>query len=123
MKICNTLFGGAHHKNGRPNAFRHALWNILIGQETLKRTKNTQKSALWTQKLTNLYEKVTKNEFLDQAMDLHNNEVGRIYFLELYDRKEKEIIDFLQKQLVNAKKLVKIEEIENNHTTLVYISE
>lgn len=30
MQISSELYGRKHHKNGPANAFRHALWNILI---------------------------------------------------------------------------------------------
>ncbi len=76
LEICDSIYGKAHHKNGKANAFRHALWNVLICQKTLKITKNKDKSAFWAQKVTHLHEKLTKNEILDTAMDLHNNAVG-----------------------------------------------
>ena len=123
MHICDTLYGGAHHKNGKPNAFRHALWNILICRNCRKRTKNDEKSANWTEKITVLYEKVTKNEILDQRMDLHNNDLGRKWFQENLFENEAEIVNFIQKRLENAQKVTKIEEIVNLEKTLIYISE
>ena len=83
-----SLFGSRHHKSNKANAFRHALWNVLICQKTLKKTNNREKSVIWTKKVTDLYEKVTQNEFLDQLMDLHNNEIGRTLFLDLFDKNE-----------------------------------
>ncbi|MEM7086688.1 MAG: hypothetical protein AAF489_10930 [Bacteroidota bacterium] len=123
MHICYTLYGGAHHKNGKANAFRHALWNILICQNCQKKTKNDKKSIIWTEKITILYEKVTKNEILDQHMDLHNNELGIKWFRANLFANEAEIISFIQKKLENAQKVAKIEEIENLENTLIYISE
>lgn len=123
MQICDSLYGGAHHKNGKPNAFRHALWNILICQNCGKRVKNDEKSVFWAEKITILYEKVTKNEILDQQMDLHNNDLGRRWFLEHLFQNEAEMINFIQKQLENAQKVTKIDETAHLEKTLIYISE
>ena len=123
MEVCDSLYGKAHHKDGIENAFRHALWNVLICQKTLKITKNEEKSAFWARKVTNLHEKLAKNEVLETAMDLHNNAVGRIQFLEILDQNSAKTVDFIQKSLKNAKKVGEIEEIENYTNELVYITE
>ena len=123
MKICDQLYGRAHHKNGKENAFRHALWNMLICRNTLKRTKNEQISAFWAEKITILYEKVTKNELFDQFMDLHNNELGRRWFLDVSFENEENLIDFLRKELKNAQKVTKVEKTGLIENQLIYISE
>ena len=123
MRICDDLYGKAHHKPNKANAFRHAFWNIAIGSKTLKITKNKQKSIIWAQKLTVLYEKVTKNPVLDEAMDLHNNQLGQQWFYEVFDKNESEIANFLQKKLLMAQKVTKIEEIENQNLHLVYLTD
>lgn len=123
MIVCDELFGRSHHKNNRANAFRHAFWNILICQKTLKWTKNLEKSKLWTQKVTFLYEKATKNGHLERFMDLHNNAVGRNQFSTIFDKKEDEIIDLLQKTLINAQKLIKIDQKEILSKQLTYIED
>jgi len=123
IKICDDLYGNAHHKNGKPNAFRHVLWNILICKKTMKIIKNDEKSIIWAEKITCLYEKVTKNDILDQRMDLHNNELGRKLFLIVLDQKIEEIITFIQIKVKNAQKMTKKEQIEDYKDTLVYISE
>ena len=88
MAICDDLFGRSHHRSNEANAFRHALWNILICQKTLKKTKNEEKSIIWTQKVTNLYEKVTDNSNIEKEMDLHNNGVGLNLFSSVIDKRE-----------------------------------
>jgi len=123
LQICDTLYGRAHHKNGKANAFRHALWNILICRNCRKRTKSDEKSAIWTEKLTLLFEKVTKNDLLDQHMDLQNNSLGIKWFLGKSFENETEVVRFIQKKLENAQKVTKIEEIGNIENTLIYISE
>lgn len=73
-----------------------------------------------TEKVTNLYEKVTKNDLLDTAMDLHNNEIGRMLFL---NENSSKLIVFIQKMFKNAQKITSIDEIEDFHSVLIYISE
>jgi len=119
LKVCDSLFGKSHHSNGKENAFRHALWNALICEKTREMTKNDEKSIIWTQKITDLYEKATKNNPLDKAMDLHNNHIGRMLFL---NENKAEIVFFLQKRLENARKITNIEEIDLYNDRLIYIS-
>ena len=121
MMVCHELFGNNHNKSNKANAFRHAFWNILICQKTLKKAKNKEKSIIWCKKVTDLYEKVTQNKNLDEAMDLHNNKIGRTYFLDIFDKKETEIIQLLKEKSQNAKKIAKIEEIEYYKHELVYL--
>ncbi len=121
FQICDELFGNEHHKSNKANAFRHALWNVLICQKSFKRLKNKQKSVFWAQKVTDLYEKVTQNKQMDEAMDLHNNIVGRICFLNFLNKNEAEMITFLQNKAKNAKKVENLEDLEKNFNQLVYL--
>ncbi len=121
--ICNDLYGKSHHKSNKANAFRHAYWNILICQKTMKLTKNAEKSIVFTQKVTNLYEKATKNDILDQAMDIHNNTIGRKLFLDFLDKNDTEIVNLVQKRANIAQKVAEIEEIKKFQDELIYISE
>lgn len=123
MKICDRMFGSAHHKSTKSNAFRHALWNYLICQKVLKITKIDQKAVNWTEKVTKTYEKVTNNTILDEAMDLHNNEIGRSAFLANNALKIEEIIAFFTKMMAKAVKIEQIEQIDSVENQLVYIIE
>ncbi|GHC44970.1 DUF6973 domain-containing protein [Ulvibacter litoralis] len=123
MALCDGLFGKSHHKSNQANAFRHALWNILICKNVLKRTKTTQKAVIWAQKMTHLYEKVTQNPLLDEKMDLHNNEIGQMLFLKVFDKKEAEIIQILEKEVEKAQKIDKIEDFELATNSLVYLED
>ena len=123
LLICDTLYKQTHHKSNKANAFRHALWNVLICRNVIKYAKNKQKSVFWAQKVGDLYEKVTQNEILDQEMDLHNNTVGRIFFLNHFDQKEAKIIDLLQKMSQKAQKTDKIEQMRQHRNDLVYLTE
>ncbi|WKS95340.1 DUF6973 domain-containing protein [Riemerella columbina] len=68
--------------NGKGNAFRHAYWNCLILMYCCK-VSSPQKALKFTEDFTNLHEELFPNAPLEKAMDLHNNQVGRAYFMSL----------------------------------------
>ncbi|PVW15086.1 DUF6973 domain-containing protein [Marixanthomonas spongiae] len=121
MQISGDLYGKAHHKNGPANAFRHALWNVLIAKAAFRKFQNIEKSVDWAEKVTDLHEKLAPNSPLETAMDLHNNEMGRYYFKEIADLSEEKTISFLQKKAKNAQKVTKTSEIEVFEKELVFI--
>ncbi|GEQ84786.1 hypothetical protein ULMS_02940 [Patiriisocius marinistellae] len=123
MQLCDERFDKSHHKSNQANAFRHALWNILICKNALKVTKNKQKSVFWAQKVGDLYEKVTQNEKMDKAMDLHNNSVGRILFLNLLEKNEEEILSFLAFKTQSSQKANTIADMAKYRNELVYIED
>ncbi|WP_299258906.1 hypothetical protein [uncultured Aquimarina sp.] len=123
MIICDSLFGKAHHKNGKANAFRHALWNILICQKTYIHSKNEKKSIVWTQKITDLHEKLAPNKAIAEAMDLHNNRLGRLYFKSLSSASEEETVAFLKEKTKNANLIKDIEGVKQFQDDLVHLSD
>ena len=123
LLVCDRLYKDTHHQSNKANAFRHALWNVLICRKVMKYSKNKQKSVFWAQKVGDLYEKVTQNEFLDEAMDIHNNAIGRIFFLNNIEQNDGEMIDLLQKMTQNAQKTKTIEAMQCHQNKLVYLKE
>ncbi|MBQ4822055.1 hypothetical protein [Aquimarina sp. MMG016] len=123
MSVCDNLYGKAHHANGKENAFRHALWNLLICQKVFKITKNVEKSIAWAQKVTDLHEKLAPNPPLEEAMDLHNNVLGRNYFISIQYVSEEETIAFLIKKIEEAQSVSTIGEIDKHKNVLVYLLE
>ncbi|GAA0714762.1 hypothetical protein GCM10009430_08350 [Aquimarina litoralis] len=123
LAICDSLYGGEHHLHGKANAFRHSLWNVLICQRVLKVSGDATKSEYWAKMITDLHEKLAPNEPLEQVMDLHNNELGRMYFKKLKDATEGEIISFLELKIKNAKKVLEVSKFHNYSNDLVYIEE
>ncbi|WP_308421285.1 DUF6973 domain-containing protein [Cloacibacterium rupense] len=80
--ISEKLFPITHSTDGAGNAFRHALWNCLIMMYCCK-ISSVEKSLQWAEKITGLHEDLFPNEPLQTKMDLHNNEIGRQYFMSL----------------------------------------
>ena len=76
----------------------------------------------WSRKITDLHERLSPNEGLARAMDLHNNEVGRYLFLRTVNKKE-EIIPILIQMAEEAVKVQKAEEIQEHKYELVFIEE
>lgn len=85
MAICNAHFGDAHHRNNRANAFRHALWNMLLLRNALKYVQHSEKAYNWAETLTNWHEEANPNPPLAKAMDLHNNRIGRELFRQKFE--------------------------------------
>lgn len=119
--ISNRLYKEGHSKSNKGNAFRHALWNVLIAKKSLKLTKNVQKSADWAQKVTDLYEKVTQNSNLDEQMDLHNNAVGRKLFIDFSEKGNTELIKIIFKKSTQAEKIKTVKDLVNIKSNMVFI--
>ncbi|GAA5094841.1 DUF6973 domain-containing protein [Nocardia iowensis] len=64
----NKRFPGYGVSDNHNDAFRHAYWNALMTREY---------GADWTKRFATAHERVPGNQPEQEAMDLHNNEVGR----------------------------------------------
>lgn len=84
ISMCDKRFGKTHHKNNKANAYRHALWNMLIAHQCIKAGKNLDISLSWAKELTNWHERAFVNNSLETQMDLHNNKIGRILFEQMH---------------------------------------
>lgn len=121
VAICNAHFGNKHHKNNPANAFRHALWNLLLCQAVFKIEHDLEKATNWAKTLTDLHEEFAFSTELAKAMDLHNNAVGRKLFEEKHPIPENESISILNEMANNAKQLKFPEETEKYVGELVFI--
>ena len=80
--IAEKYYPRTHSTSGAGNAFRHAFWNCLIMMYCCK-VSSPQKALQWTKEITDLHEELFPNNALSKKMDLHNNQVGRDYFMSL----------------------------------------
>jgi hypothetical protein len=78
----NAHFGSGHHTNTPANAFRHSIWNYLIANYCSRWDKNEEVVLFWATYITDLHELVLPGDALANAMDRHNNKVGRWVFKE-----------------------------------------
>lgn len=73
----------------------------------------------WSEKITNLHEKLFPNDLLSEVMDLHNNRLGREVFASNL-LPEFDAVKFFQKKMAEAIKVNSLEEIEAVQNHLVY---
>ena len=71
--------------------------------------------------MTNLYEKVTNNEEIEKAMDVHNNNVGLDLFLSVFGENEEEIVVLLQKMMKKSEKVTNLEDFARHGHALVHL--
>lgn len=125
LDICRDLFPKRHRGNGRANAFRHALWNILIAREAMKWNKNPEKSRAWARQITDWHEEFAPNPELARAMDMHNNAVGRELFAMLLKAKtdltDTAVTNKLKEITAGSKKITSTSDIHACSGKLVHI--
>ncbi len=119
MAISQQHYGKAQHSNGKANAFRHALWNVLLAKIAYK--GDVEKAIHWAEQVTTLHEKLAPNEPLERAMDLHNNKIGRQLFAETKALSERETVQFLKEQAEKASQVSTMEDVEKYPNEMVYI--
>ena len=121
LSIATKYYGNTHHKSNKANAFRHAVWNVLLGQAVYKKTQSLRQAQDWAQRFTDLHEELFVNRKMDRVMDLHNNAFG-IQALRMFaNRPEAEAIHFLREAAENAIAIASPAEAENHQNKLVYI--
>ena len=121
IKIAQKEFPDIHDQHNKANAFRHALWNLLIAKEGAKFSSDLDAVLNWTKRITNWHEEFSPNKEMAKLMDLHNNKFGRNQFLDLKDKSTETIIITLKNELLNAVQVQQISEFKNFENQLVYL--
>lgn len=107
---------------GVANAFRHAVWNLLIAYHCEKFTSSGE-AISWAKFTTDLHEECFPNENFDRMMDLHNNQIGREIYEKLKSQgvhSKKEMIQFLMNKTDYAVGLNNEMDFEKYPEELVY---
>ncbi|PQB05540.1 DUF6973 domain-containing protein [Aureitalea marina] len=123
ISLCDEFYGKTHHLDNRANAVRHVLWNLLIAKYCIQRRLKPLKVMDWTNTITDWHEQFSINPPLQQAMDLHNNAVGRNWLSELGHMTGNEIMHELILRALKAKKVGSEEEIPEEKNIIVYIED
>ncbi|WP_224488337.1 DUF6973 domain-containing protein [Robertkochia flava] len=126
LLICDRMFGKSHHKNNKANAFRHALWNMMLMRNAFVVEKNSEKVRSWVKSLTDWHETFSPNPPLARSMDLHNNAAGRQLYLQNFDRngvKNSQLTQALLPLLKTARKINSTEELHRFPGELIYIKD
>ena len=95
VRISTAHYGKLHHRNGPANAFRHALWNYLIGKACAPWSSREERAIAWAERITLWHEESFPNKEPARRMDLHNNAVGRAILQEQRDQSQEEVIRLL----------------------------
>lgn len=123
MQISTLHFGRKHYQNGRANAFRHALWNILIAKRCLKQNQSVERVLTWAKNITDWHEQAFFSKVLPMKMDYHNNAVGRTIFRENLVWSKTEFVNFLLQLTQNAIKIDESIDLNPLKKQLIYISD
>lgn len=83
MHISDKKFDD-HSLDTISNAYKHALWNILIAYHIQVFYGSPEKALLRAKRITDMHEECFKNRPEAETMDLANNEIGRNIYLKAY---------------------------------------
>jgi hypothetical protein len=123
VRICDARYGDEHHRNGTANAFRHALWNILIVQKSVLSGSDLKKALVWSKTITDWHEDFSPNTPLARAMDFHNNQIGRDIISQNPQKTLDELIQLLLKMIPLSRKRIQIHQLNNDTGFLVHIED
>lgn len=125
-RIAKKYFPVSNSTDGIGNAYRHALWCCLILMYCCK-ISSVKKSVEWCKNITNLHEDIFQNPPLQRKMDLHNNDIGIKYFLEILPGIHRQFFEtsFFVEALFEKTKTAKILRnlTENYDGNLVYLGD
>lgn len=125
LRYSDSLFPKLHHINNVSNAFRHALWNMLLMKAYMPWIKNLDKSEAWAKRFTDWHEEFSPNKPLEKLMDLHNNAYGRMLFKKLYSVNQKitnkELVLAVKAEIKNAVKITSKEQANRHKEQLIYL--
>jgi hypothetical protein len=123
VSVCDDNFGKTHHKNGKANAFRHALWNALLIQYCRKWFPSAMRAKAWAKRITDWHEDFSPNSELARAMDYHNNRVGREFAMQHLDVGTRQMVQLIMVLIPLSRKHTTIKTNSLNVKTLVYNEE
>ena len=121
MRIAQKEFPDIHDQHNKANAFRHALWNLLIAKESAKFSSDLDAVLSWTKRITDWHEEFSPNKEMAKLMDLHNNKIGRNNFLNLKKNSTEVIVASLKNEFLNAVQVQQKSEFKNYENQLVYL--
>lgn len=121
VRIAQKEFPDIHDQNNKANAFRHALWNLLIAKESAKFSSDLEAILNWTKRITDWHEEFSPNKEMARLMDLHNNKIGRDKFLECKEKSKNQIVNLLKNELLNAVQIQYKTEFKNFENQFVYL--
>lgn len=109
FSLAQKHFPKTHSSNGEGNAFRHSLWTCLIMMYCCK-ISSPKKAYDYCKKMTDMHEELFPNKPLERKMDLHNNQVGLDYFMQMLEGVHRQFFEtnFFVDELKNKTKTAKV---------------
>tara|TARA_R110002073_G_scaffold15953_2_gene62120 strand:- start:48280 stop:48768 length:489 start_codon:yes stop_codon:yes gene_type:complete len=123
MKIAQKEYPGIHGRHNKANAFRHALWNILIAVKCHNFSNDLDLILSWTKRITDWHEEFSPNEELAKEMDLHNNRIGREMYTEVFQKDMNKIVKLMKEKLLEAIQVGAFQDFEKHQNQLVYLED
>jgi len=121
VRVSQKEFPNTHGFHNKANAFRHALWNIFIAKQCALFSRKSHEVISLTKEFTDWHEDFLPNEELPRIMDLHNNYIGREFFLKTPKSTHKQWVILMKEQLHKAVQIVSVEDVVNYPSQLVYL--
>ncbi|TXD53621.1 MULTISPECIES: DUF6973 domain-containing protein [unclassified Polaribacter] len=121
IRIAQIEFPDIHGKHNKANAFRHALWNLLIANQSNKFSTNLEAVIAWTKKITDWHEEFSPNMEMAKLMDLHNNAIGRQLYIDWQEQSLTTYIDLLKTALSKATIVTHKSDFKNLKNNLIYL--
>ncbi|GGD49019.1 DUF6973 domain-containing protein [Muriicola marianensis] len=122
ISIADEHFAHEHRRNTPANAFRHALWNWMIAKECTLVVKEEEKVLRWTELITDMHERILPGNTLTNAMDLHNNAVGRTLFRNEERKNNDRSVSLFLEMTENSLLVSSLQEIQQTpETRLVHL--
>ena len=121
VRVSQKEFPNTHGFHNKANAFRHALWNIFIAKQCALFSRKSHEVISWTKEFTDWHEDFLPNEELPRIMDLHNNYIGREFFLKTPKSTHKQWVILMKEQLHKVVQIVSVEDVVNYPSQLVYL--
>lgn len=123
FRISQKEFPNIHGLHNKANAFRHALWNLIIASKCHKIDNDMEAVLNWTEQITDWHEDFTPNEELMRMMDLHNNKIGREMYRSIQSSDLERMQAELKHKLSEAVLVSSIEEINIVNDALIYLKD
>lgn len=123
FQVSQREFPDIHGGHNKANAFRHAFWNLLIAKKCARFSNNTDSVLAWTKKITDWHEEFSPNEKLAEAMDYHNNRIGRDVYEKIGDRKVNDIVEIMKSSLNDAVKVDTVSKMKKYPKQFVYLQD
>ena len=127
MYLIQVEFPNIHGGNNKANAFRHALWNILLVEAYTKHKKSIKNALQFANVITLWHEDFSPNKPIERQMDLHNNAVGRMLVSEWMSNGKlpevTEIMSFLHQKLTLSKQISNLNDAQQHLNELIYLED